>query len=124
LLEGKIKGISLEDIQNGKYFEDRELYKEAQKMSSFWYKSFDDMALKTMLRQLISKWGIMSVDMQTAFEADDHEIADDLTPQEPIDIIPEEVAQPDGQGETENPEKQQGNTSKSGKAGQQKLDEV
>ena len=28
------------------------------------------MACKTMLRQLISKWGVMSVDMQKAFDAD------------------------------------------------------
>ena len=28
------------------------------------------MAKKTMLRQLISKWGIMSIDMQQAFESD------------------------------------------------------
>lgn len=28
------------------------------------------MAHKTMLRQLISKWGVMSIDLQTAFEAD------------------------------------------------------
>ncbi len=38
--------------------------------SSFWYKDFDAMAYKTMLRQLISKWGIMSIDMVTAFDAD------------------------------------------------------
>lgn len=38
--------------------------------SSFWYKDFDGMAHKTMLRQLISKWGVMSIDLQTAFEAD------------------------------------------------------
>ncbi len=43
---------------------------EMWKYSSFWYKSFDDMAKKTMLRQLISKWGIMSTDMVTAFEHD------------------------------------------------------
>lgn len=40
------------------------------KYSSFWYKDFDGMAYKTMLRQLISKWGIMSIDMQTAMEKD------------------------------------------------------
>jgi len=40
------------------------------KYSSFWYKDFDGMAYKTMLRQLISKWGIMSIDMQTAYESD------------------------------------------------------
>lgn len=38
--------------------------------SSFWYKNFDAMAYKTMLRQLISKWGIMSIEMQSAFESD------------------------------------------------------
>ena len=43
---------------------------EMWKYSSFWYKSFSDMACKTMLRQLISKWGIMSIDMQKAFEYD------------------------------------------------------
>ena len=42
----------------------------AKKGYTFWEKDFDAMAFKTMLRQLISKWGIMSVDMQTAMEAD------------------------------------------------------
>lgn len=37
---------------------------------SFWSKDFDGMGFKTMLRQLISKWGIMSIEMQTAFEKD------------------------------------------------------
>lgn len=43
---------------------------EMWKYSSFWYKDFDGMACKTMLRQLISKWGLMSVDMTKAYEAD------------------------------------------------------
>ena len=37
---------------------------------TFWSKDFDGMAYKTMLRQLISKWGIMSIDMQSAIDAD------------------------------------------------------
>jgi len=37
---------------------------------TFWSQDFDGMANKTMLRQLISKWGIMSIDMQEAFEKD------------------------------------------------------
>lgn len=37
---------------------------------SFWSKDFDGMAFKTMLRQLISKWGIMSVEFQTAYTND------------------------------------------------------
>lgn len=44
--------------------------KDMWKYSSFWYKSFDDMAKKTLLRQLIGKWGIMSAEMVTAFEND------------------------------------------------------
>lgn len=42
----------------------------AKKGYTFWEKDFDAMAFKTMLRQLISKWGIMSVEMQTATDAD------------------------------------------------------
>ena len=44
--------------------------KDLWKYSSFWYKNFDGMAYKTMLRQLISKWGIMSTEMQQAFNSD------------------------------------------------------
>ena len=43
---------------------------KAKKGYTFWEKNFDGMAYKTMLRQLISKWGIMSIDMQQAFEND------------------------------------------------------
>lgn len=42
----------------------------AHKGYTFWEKDFDSMAIKTMLRQLISKWGIMSIDFQKAYEAD------------------------------------------------------
>lgn len=53
------------DIQEGKISQ-----RDMWKYSSFWYKDFDGMACKTMLRQLISKWGLMSIDMQKAYEAD------------------------------------------------------
>ncbi len=42
----------------------------AHKGYTFWEKDFDGMAFKTMLRQLISKWGIMSIEMQQAVERD------------------------------------------------------
>ena len=45
---------------------DRDLWR----YSSFWYKDFDGMACKTMLRQLISKWGILSTEMQAAITQD------------------------------------------------------
>lgn len=53
------------DIQEGKISQ-----RDMWKYSSFWYKDFDGMACKTMLRQLISKWGLMSIEMQKAYEAD------------------------------------------------------
>lgn len=57
--------VSFADFEAGKFpSEDAWMY------SSFWYKDFDGMAYKTMLRQLISKWGIMSIDMVTAMDAD------------------------------------------------------
>lgn len=37
---------------------------------TFWTKNFDAMAKKTLIRQLISKWGIMSIEMQKAYESD------------------------------------------------------
>lgn len=37
---------------------------------SFWSKDFNGMAFKTMLRQLISKWGVMSVEIQEAITKD------------------------------------------------------
>lgn len=56
---------SLELLEQGKIPE-----KDTWKYSSFWFKDFDGMALKTMLRQLISKWGIMSIDLQNAIDKD------------------------------------------------------
>lgn len=44
--------------------------KDMWKYSSFWYKDFDGMSKKTLIRQLISKWGIMSTEMQMAFVND------------------------------------------------------
>ena len=43
---------------------------QAKKGYTFWEKDFDGMAYKTMLRQLISKWGIMSIDMASAIDSD------------------------------------------------------
>lgn len=62
---GTKKKVSFEDYEAGKY-----QAADAWMYSSFWYKNFDGMAFKTMLRQLISKWGVMSIDLQQAFEAD------------------------------------------------------
>lgn len=65
---------SLELLEQGKIPE-----KDLWKYSSFWFKDFDGMAMKTMLRQLISKWGIMSIDLQTALDKDMAVIHEDGT---------------------------------------------
>lgn len=79
----------------------------AKKGYTFWEKDFDGMAYKTMLRQLISKWGIMSIDMQTAIDADmavinadgtknyvdneDENIIEQPAQTQPTDDIPEQM---------------------------------
>lgn len=71
---GEKKKVSYADFLAGNYDP-----KDAWMYSSFWYKDFDGMAYKTMLRQLISKWGIMSIDMQSAIDADMAVINEDGT---------------------------------------------
>ena len=44
--------------------------KDMWKYSSYWYKDFDGMAFKTILRRLISKYGVMSIKMQEAYTKD------------------------------------------------------
>lgn len=63
--KGKYPKVSFADYEAGNYDPST-----AWLYSSFWYKDFDGMACKTMLRQLISKWGIMSIEMQKAIEGD------------------------------------------------------
>ena len=53
-----------EKLQRGERFAD------AWKYSSQWYTDFDMMAEKTVLKQLLSKWGILSVEMQSAIKTD------------------------------------------------------
>lgn len=66
---GKNAKVSFADFEEGKYPKE-----DDWKYSSFWYKDFDAMACKTMLRQLLSKWGIMSIDMQKAYDQDSVDI--------------------------------------------------
>ena len=81
---GKYPKVSYADYEAGKVPE-----KDMWKYSSYWYKDFDGMAYKTMLRQLISKWGIMSIEMEKAYNSDMAEITEN---QEPI-YVDNEVAE-------------------------------
>ena len=89
---GEKQKVSYADYAAGNYNKDDEwMY------SSFWYKQFDDMACKTMLRQLLSKWGIMSIDLQTAYESDMSVLHTDGTKEFPVnepDIIQSEPDMP------------------------------
>lgn len=81
---------------------------------TFWSKDFDGMAYKTMLRQLISKWGIMSIEMQTAMDNDMAVINEDGThtyvDSEPVEQQEyEEVSVQEGQSE-DVPEQNQNNS--------------
>lgn len=67
---------------------------QAKEGCTFWEKDFDAMAYKTMLRQLISKWGIMSIDMLSAMDADMAVIHEDGT-KDYVDIDNEETVAAD-----------------------------
>lgn len=60
---------------------------KAKRGYTFWEKDFDSMALKTMYRQLISKYGIMSIEMQKAY-------VNDMTIQGDINASAEEGGEP------------------------------
>lgn len=53
---------------------------ELWKYSSFWYKNFDEMAFKTLIRHLLSQWGVLSIEMQDAITRDDAVIGQDGEP--------------------------------------------
>lgn len=74
------------------------------KYSSYWYTSFDEMAEKTMIRQLLSKWGMLTTELAQAYEADMAVINEDGTATyvENDDVIdmpdtPQEASQSDDQ---------------------------
>lgn len=61
--------LAYEKLQNGEIPNN-----EMWKYSSFWYKDFDGMAKKTLIRQLIGKWGVMSAEMTQAMELDNNSL--------------------------------------------------
>lgn len=46
--------------------------------SKIWKDNFEEMAIKTVLRYLLSHWGVMSTEMEQAFQADNVEAADQM----------------------------------------------
>lgn len=50
---------------------------EMWKYSSYWYTAFDEMAEKTMIKQLLSKWALLTTEIATALETDNTTISED-----------------------------------------------
>ncbi len=71
--------------------------KELYKYSSNWYKNFDEMGKKTILRQLFSKYGILSTELQQAIEFEDRSVSIDNgsflpdVPEDTPDIIDDPI---------------------------------
>lgn len=61
-------------LQEGK-IQDSEMWK----YSSYWYSNFDGMAEKTLIKHLLSKWGILSSELITAMDNDMAVIHEDGT---------------------------------------------
>lgn len=44
---------------------------DKEKLSGAWVDNYDSMAIKTVLRNMLSKWGLLSVEMQSALTSDE-----------------------------------------------------
>ncbi|WP_275451795.1 recombinase RecT [Clostridium novyi] len=67
------------DLKNSTYWTKDQIIKHKNKFSKSdfgWNKDFDAMAKKTVLRNMLSKWGILSIEMQNAYTADSNIIKD------------------------------------------------
>lgn len=51
-----------------------------------WQTDFDSMAKKTVLRNLLSKWGILSIEMQKAYSADNNSVKDTILKEDNVEI--------------------------------------
>ena len=51
-----------------------------------WQTDFDSIAKKTVLRNLLSKWGILSIEMQKAYSADNNSVKDTIMKEDNIEI--------------------------------------
>lgn len=72
----------------------------AKKGYTFWEKDFDAMAYKTLLRHLISRWGVMSIEMANAIDSDMAVINEDGTKnyvdiEDPIEQAVTEIQAPE-----------------------------
>ncbi|USK43561.1 recombinase RecT [Cytobacillus oceanisediminis] len=81
--------------------------KDKKSLNNVWRSDYDAMAMKTVLRNMLGKWGILSIDMQKAFTEDEQErelkdITDeDNEYEEPIPFDSQEQEEPAANDEPE-----------------------
>ena len=67
-----------------KIIEHAQKYSKSYKSgAAIWKTNFNELAQKTVMRNLISRWGIMSVDMQRAIDYDNADLADEAIVADP-----------------------------------------
>lgn len=95
---------TLNGFKKSLYWSKEKLVAHAKKYSksynssnSVWKSDFDAMAIKTVLRNLLSHYGYMSVEMATAFEAEENTSAADNVISSEADVVIE--ATPESSGE-------------------------
>lgn len=67
--------------------------KDKTALSGVWRDNYDAMAIKTVIRNMLSKWGILSIDIQKATVADDTVISDVDDEGNPITDITDNVTE-------------------------------
>ena len=72
-------------------------HRKGKYQGAVWRSDFDSMAQKTVLKNMLSKWGILSIEMQRANMADDRSVEFDetgnmvdVTPDEPFELTSED----------------------------------
>lgn len=108
--------MTVDDVENhaAKYSQAYRYDKNSKKKNSKWTTDFDAMALKTVIKMLLSKWGILSVEMQRALEDDqkvfdddgngkysDNEHTETEVVEEAVDVFDQTESQGQEQGKTE-----------------------
>ncbi|WP_241198768.1 recombinase RecT [Cytobacillus horneckiae] len=67
-------------------------------LNNVWKSDYDAMAMKTVLRNMLGKWGILSIELQKAFSEDEtraiKDITEDANEIEVIEAAPEEAQKP------------------------------
>lgn len=80
---------------------------DSRTTKSIWSQNFETMALKTVIKRLLSKWGILSIEMQKAM-TDDQQVFDAEGNGHYADNQPEEIEAMDPFSQPEEPEEIEG----------------